>query len=175
MLRDPSVRILLYSLFLTMAAAAPALAHSELEGASPAEGERLGQAPTEVRLTFSEPVEAAFSPLEVYDAAGSRVDGDDAQSDPGDPGVVSVSLQEGLPAGPYAVRWTVTSADGDPVSGEYSFEVGASSETAPGTTGADAGELSETGGSGSIVPYAGLGIFAVAVLGLFLRGRARRR
>ena len=180
MSRSPWLRILLCSVCLSVLAASPALAHAELENATPAEGESLGRAPAEVRLTFAEPVEAAFSPIEVYDAEGERVDGDDARSDPNDPSVVVASLQEGLPTGSYTVRWTVTSADGDPVSGEYSFSVGESQQGA--ATARPEGEaspssgsasLTETGGFGSIPLYAGLALCAVVALGLSLRGRGR--
>ena len=179
MSRVPWIRVVLCWICLTIIAAAPALAHAELASATPAEGESLGQAPTEVRLTFAEPVEAAFSPIEVYDAEGNRVDGDDARSDPGDPSVVVASLQEGLPAGSYTVRWTVTSADGDPVSGEYSFSVGESQPAA--TTGAEgeaepasgSASLTDTGGFGSIPLYAGVALCVVVALGLSLRGRGR--
>lgn len=176
------LRILLCALCLTLLAAAPALAHADLESAVPAEGEKLDEAPTQVRLSFSEPVEAAFSPIEVYDSEGDRVDGDDAGLDPNDPGVVVASLQAGLPAGSYTVQWSVTSADGDPVSGEYSFDVSTTSETAPGTTeaggaeeasGSSGGALTETGGLGSIPIYAGLALCVIVLLGLSLRGRVR--
>lgn len=168
------LKVMVCSLCLTVAAAAPALAHAELESATPAEGENLGEAPTEVRLSFAEPVEAAFNPIEVYDQAGVRVDGDDAASDPDDPSVVVASLQEGLPAGSYTVQWTVTSADGDPVSGEYSFGVDASAGTVEETSEPGGGELTGTGGSGLVPVYAGLALCCVAVLlGLALRARGR--
>jgi methionine-rich copper-binding protein CopC len=161
--------------------AAPALAHAELESAAPAEGEELVRAPDEVRLSFVEPVEASFRPIEVYDSDGDRVDGDDARSDPNDPSTVVASVQEGLPAGSYTVRWIVTSADGDPVSGEYAFSVSESSETA-GATRAKGEEavpssgdesLTDTGGFGSLWLYAGLTLCVIVVLGLSLRGRGR--
>ncbi|WP_166397040.1 copper resistance CopC family protein [Rubrobacter marinus] len=175
---------------MTVVAAVPALAHAELESAAPAEGESLEQAPSEVRLSFGEPVEAAFNPVEVYDSGGNRVDGDDGRSDPNDARVVVASLREELPAGSYTVEWTVTSADGDPVSGEYSFDVAASSSQAADTTQEDqaggapvepeeaasrsGGEGStETGGFGSGTLYAALALGVVVLLGLSLRGRGR--
>ncbi len=177
------LRILVCSICLTAVAATPALAHAELESATPAEGQQLEQAPSEVRLSFAEPVEAAFSPIEVYDSEGNRVDGDDARSDPNDASVVAASLQEGLPAGSYTVEWTVTSADGDPVSGEYSFNVAASSQAVAGTTQQPAGEpstsgsggegLTETSGVGSVTLYAALALGVLVLLGLSLRRRGR--
>ncbi len=87
--------VLVCSLCLTMVAAAPALAHAELESAVHAGGRRQGQMSTRDSLSFAEPVEAAFSPIEVYDQEGNRVDGDDARSDPDDGRVVLTSLREG--------------------------------------------------------------------------------
>ena len=181
MVRFRWMRVLLCSICLTMLAATPALAHAELESATPADGETLGQAPTEVRLSFAEPVEAAFSPVEVYGPDGARVDGDDGGLDPNDPSVVVASLQPGLPAGAYTVQWTVTSADGDPVSGEYSFGVSAPAGSASGSTqgpaetpGSGGEGLAETGGFGSAAIYAGLALCAFVLLGLLsLRGRGR--
>lgn len=167
------LRVLVCSICLTTVAASPAFAHAELESAAPSEGEELGRAPGEVRLSFAEPVEAAFSPMEVYDSEGNRVDGDDARLDPNDPSVVVASLQRGLPAGSYTVEWAVTSVDGDPVSGEYSFSVRTSSEAPPGATQSGGGELTRTGGFGSIALYAGLALCALALVGLLLRGRGR--
>lgn len=43
-----------------------ASAHAELESASPAEGGTIMSAPTEVILTFTEPVEVRFSLFKVY-------------------------------------------------------------------------------------------------------------
>lgn len=53
---------------------APALAHTQLLQADPGDGATLTRAPDQVELRFSEPVEAEFSPLEVYDGQGTRVD-----------------------------------------------------------------------------------------------------
>lgn len=181
MSRDRWLRALLCSICLVLASSSPAFAHAELESATPAEGEELAQAPGEVRLSFAEPVEATFSPIEVYDSDGDRVDGDDARSDPNDPSTVVASVREGLPAGSYTVRWSVTSADGDPVSGEYAFSVSDPSEAAAATRAEGEGAaspsgdepLSDTGGFGSVPLYAGLVLCALAALGLSLRGRGR--
>ena len=102
---------------------APALAHAQLLGSEPAAGDRLRESPDQVRLRFSEPVEAEFSPLEVYDSGGDRVDEDDARVDPDDAKVVLVGLGEELPEGSYTVDWRVTSIDGHVVDGTYEFAV----------------------------------------------------
>ena len=109
--------------------AGPALAHAELLRTRPSDGQTLSEQPGEVRLFFDEPVRAEFDPIKVTDEEGNRVDGEDARTLPNDPGVVVASLGV-LPEGSYAVEWRVTSADGDPISGDYGFAVDASAAVA---------------------------------------------
>jgi hypothetical protein len=76
-----------------------------------------------VQLRFNEPVEAAFSPLKVSDQQSNRVDEDNARISSNDARLLVVDLKEELPKGSYTVDWHVTSADGHPVNGTYSFVV----------------------------------------------------
>ena len=68
----------------------------------PDDGANLKQVPEEVRIRFNEPVEAEFSPLEVYNSEGRRVDRADAGVDPDNPRVVRTSLED-LSEGTYTV------------------------------------------------------------------------
>lgn len=43
-----------------------ALAHAELQGSTPGDGERLSTAPTEIELVFSEAIQLDFSTFKVY-------------------------------------------------------------------------------------------------------------
>jgi methionine-rich copper-binding protein CopC len=45
-----------------------------LLSATPADGAKLTKAPSEVAFTFSEPLDGAYSRIEIYDACGRRVD-----------------------------------------------------------------------------------------------------
>ncbi len=108
---------------------APVLAHAVLLRAEPAGGTALPQAPAEVHLRFNEPVEAAFTPVAVYNRQGVRVDRGNARIDPTDHRYLTVGLPE-LPAGFYTVTYRVTSADGHPVQGAYGFTVGAAQPAA---------------------------------------------
>jgi methionine-rich copper-binding protein CopC len=101
---------------------APALAHARLLQESPASGASLEEPPEQVRLRFSEPVDAEFDPLRVFDAEGNRVDEDDARVDPDDARVLVVGLKD-LPWGSYRVEWRVTSVDGHIVEDAYAFNV----------------------------------------------------
>lgn len=158
--------------------AAPVLAHAELLRATPAEGGTLSEQPGEVRLVFDEPVRAEFAPVKVTDAGGDRVDDGEADTSTRDPDVVVAPLGE-LPAGDYTVEWRVTSADGDPISGEYRFSVdesavgGSAGEGNGGPNGGPSG--GEEAGSGGVSAGLILGVLVVggiAVAGFVkLRGR----
>lgn len=161
----------------------PAFAHAQVLERDPAPGSSPAAAPAQVRLSFTEPVEAAFDPIKVFDERGERVDETSARVEPGDPDTLVADLQE-LPAGVYAVDWRVTSVDGHVVSGEYEFYI---TDAAAGPSEADrassliqgqAASLEETAGLSPTALYsvASVGIAAVvllvlAVVALLRRGR----
>lgn len=110
---------------------APAAAHAVLEESAPASGAVLASAPATVTLRFDESVTTVPTSLRVFGPSGQRVD-DGALARPGgDSTRVSVGLKGSLPDGTYLVSWRVVSADSHPVSGAYSFSVGAASATPP--------------------------------------------
>jgi methionine-rich copper-binding protein CopC len=109
---------------------APVLAHARLLQEEPAEGATLANSPHRVELRFSEPVEAEFSPLEVRNSEGERVDKDNARVDPDDARVLVIDLKE-LAEGSYTVQWRVTSIDGHVVQGRYTFAVTDAGEDQP--------------------------------------------
>jgi len=107
-----------------LAGVAAARAHALLIGATPAENSQLAQAPAQIELFFSEPLESALSTIEVFDEAGARRDIDGTRLDPADPTRLTVSLRA-LPAGQYSVVWRVASTtDGHVTEGGYAFSVG---------------------------------------------------
>ena len=182
----PFAVLIAASVLWALALGGPALAHAGLERASPEDDETVPRPPQEVRLTFNETVRAEFDPLEVYGPGGERVDAGDAGTDPEDPAAVAVPLKEGLPAGDYRVEWRVTSADGDPIDGEYRFTArGGAPEVAnseggdgPGggqaPKGTDGGPGSSAASNGQAVVYgaAGVAIVVLAAVALLLRRRA---
>ncbi len=113
--------VLAAALGLVLAPAA-VLAHSFLERAEPRAGSTLKAAPAEVRLRFTERLEAAFSTVRVTDEAGKRVDRGEAQMDTGAPRELRVPL-EPLGPGRYAVHWRVLSVDSHVVEGSFTFRV----------------------------------------------------
>ena len=114
---------------------ATASAHALLEATSPERGARLERVPEQVSLRFSEPVEAEFGSVRVFDARGREVQ-DGRVFHPGGRGAeVAVRLRDGLSDDGYTVTYRVISADSHPVSGGFVFVAG--DGTAPATTVAD--------------------------------------
>ena len=102
-----------------------ALAHAYLVHADPPPGSTLAQAPTQLRLTFSEQVDSAFSQLHVLNARRATVDPGDGAVATDDPRAMVVSLQPGLADGVYTVAWRTLSADdGHSESGAYTLVFG---------------------------------------------------
>jgi copper resistance protein C len=100
-----------------------ALAHAFLDHAVPAVGATVAQAPTEVTLWFTQPLEPAFAGCAVSNAAGERVDTGQVAVDPKDPQELHVPLKA-LPPGEYKVSWHVVSVDTHRTIGDFSFTVG---------------------------------------------------
>ncbi|MFF9814627.1 copper resistance CopC/CopD family protein [Streptomyces sp. NPDC014006] len=160
-----------------LAGAAPASAHAALTGSDPQQGAVVKQAPARVSLTFSEKVALNDDALRVLDPKGKRVDD-------GKPSEVSgttyaVALHSGLPDGTYTVTYQVVSADSHPVSGAYTFSIGAPSQTSVSVGGQTAGGGVVGGlyGFGRYVSYAGFIVMtggAAFVLACWRRGTGVR-
>jgi copper resistance protein C len=99
-----------------------ALAHAFLDHAVPSVGATVAQAPAEVTLWFTEPLEPAFSGIAVTKAAGERVDTRTATIDPKDRQELHVPLKQ-LASGDYKVSWHVVSVDTHPTQGTFTFDV----------------------------------------------------
>ena len=103
-------------------AAGPAFAHAKLLSEVPAEATATTAPVTELRLTFSEALNAAFSKVAVVDAAGT-VHEASIGLDAADAKVLVVSFAVPLAAGEYTVNWTAVSDDGHKVAGSYKLNV----------------------------------------------------
>ncbi|MFJ9679833.1 copper resistance CopC/CopD family protein [Streptomyces sp. NPDC101194] len=116
---------------LLLGGAGPASAHAALTGSDPQDGAVVDTAPKEVTLTFSEQVAMGSDSVRVLDPHGKRADTAVAPRDlrSGSTVKYGVSLHSGLPDGTYTVAWQAVSADSHPVSGAFTFSVGAPSET----------------------------------------------
>ena len=105
-----------------LAASPAAWAHAFLDHAEPRVGGATAQAPQRVTLWFTEPLEAAFSWIKVYDANGKQVDRGDKAFERGDKSVMHVSVPA-LPPGKYRVAWRALSVDTHVTEGDFTFEV----------------------------------------------------
>ncbi|MET9915705.1 copper resistance protein CopC [Streptomyces sp. NPDC006435] len=116
---------------LLLGGAGPVSAHAALTGSDPQDGAVVATAPKEVTLTFSEQVALGDDSIRILDPDGKRADTGTAPRDLGNGSVVKygVPLRTGLPDGTYTVAWQAVSADSHPVSGAFTFSVGAPSKT----------------------------------------------
>ncbi len=112
----------------TALAAAPAAAHDELVGTTPADGTTVATAPDQVVLTFAEPAVALGTQVVVTGPDGASLSQGDAQLVGS---TVVQALAAARPAGSYTVDWRVTSDDGHPVTGSFTFT--ATAATGPAT------------------------------------------
>lgn len=116
---------------LLLAGAGPASAHAALTGSDPQDGAVVATAPKEVTLTFSEAIAVGDGSIRVLDPSSKRVDTGAEPKDLSDGSTVryGVELHSGLPEGTYTVAWQAISADSHPISGAFTFSIGAPSET----------------------------------------------
>ena len=115
-------RIALLALPALLLGAPAALAHAFLDRANPSVGSTVHQPPAEVRLQFTEAIEAALSTARVEDAAGQIVSIGSARPDASDRKVLVVPVGA-LPPGRYKVVWRVLSVDTHVTSGDFRFTV----------------------------------------------------
>jgi copper resistance protein C len=97
-------------------------AHAFLDHAEPRVGSTVSTAPAEVKLWFSEPLEPAFSTIELTDAQGRRVDAEPAHVDAADPALLRVPLLR-IGPGDYTAIWRVISVDTHVTEGRFVFHV----------------------------------------------------
>ena len=111
------------TLVSVFAVAAPASAHDELVGSSPAADAKLDTLPSEIVLTYSAAIMTDGAAIAVIDADG-------ADLTTGDPVIETNTLTVPIDASArsadagYVVEWRVVSSDGHPISGTIPFTVG---------------------------------------------------
>ncbi|TBR77830.1 MAG: copper resistance protein CopC [Burkholderiaceae bacterium] len=96
-------------------------AHAQPETQTPIAG-AVVSAPQEVRISFDEALEPAFSRLIVSDARGRQVTTAKAEVDAVKHKTMRVALPA-LPAGEYQVKWVAVADDGHRTQGSYKFTV----------------------------------------------------
>ncbi|SCE66374.1 copper resistance CopC/CopD family protein [Micromonospora chokoriensis] len=118
---------------LLIAPATSASAHAVLQSSSPAASSVVPSGPSEVVLTFSESVRKVPGKIRIIAPDGSRAD----RGEPAfDNTVVTIPVSPDAGRGTYLVSFRVISADSHPVSGAFTYSVGAPS-TPPTDSGGD--------------------------------------
>ena len=98
-----------------------AFAHAHLVSSEPAANAEVAAA-TEVTIDFTEPLEPAFSRIELSDASGKSAAPAASQVDQSDAKVMHLALPQ-LTAGRYAVHWIAVATDGHRTQGNFAFIV----------------------------------------------------
>ncbi|AGP56600.1 copper resistance protein CopC [Streptomyces rapamycinicus] len=149
-----------------------ASAHAALTSTDPADGSVVKTAPREVTLNFSEGVLLSGDSVRVLDPKGKRVDTGKTAHVDGKSSTAAAGLHSGLPDGTYTVAWKAVSEDSHPVSGAFTFSIGAPSKT---KAKVPTGEASDTTVSTlyGIGRYAAYGGFAALVGGCVFAGVCR--
>ncbi|MFI7609155.1 copper resistance CopC/CopD family protein [Micromonospora sp. NPDC049366] len=161
---------------LLIAPAGPASAHAVLVSSSPAASAVVPSGPSEVVLTFSESVRKVPDKIRIIAPDGSRAD----RGDPSFSGVtVTIPVDPAGGRGTYLVTFRVISADSHPVSGAFTYSVGAPSPP-PVDTGEDTRADQVVGTAVKVAKglgYAGLVLLVgpVLVLGALWPRRLDRR
>ncbi|MFG1606670.1 copper resistance CopC/CopD family protein [Actinoplanes sp. NPDC049265] len=119
-----AVRVLLLVLGLLLLPAAPASAHSSLVSSTPEGGAVLRTQPSEIVLTFNEPITALPSRTQVLAPDGKRI----SESVTADDKTLRITLRKAdRPLGTYLVSYRIISGDSHPVGNALIFSVGAPS------------------------------------------------
>ena len=158
--------------------APPAGAHAFLVSSSPPNQAVVPTQPALVRLTFNEPVDFGPHAIELLDAAGRTIETGPPLHAAGDTKTAALPLPPGLAKGTYIIAWRVVSVDSHPVSGGFSFSIGAPSAevTAHGRTSSRAVNVADA--VSRTLAFAGLALTvggACLLLLLWPAGRASRR
>jgi len=99
-----------------------AFGHAFLDKATPGVGATVDVAPAEVKIAFTDDVNAKESGIEVMDAAGKEVDKQDVHLDGETKDTLAVSVKT-LSVGTYTVKWHAMCPDGHKTEGTFEFTV----------------------------------------------------
>jgi methionine-rich copper-binding protein CopC len=97
-------------------------AHAFLDEAVPKVGSSVSAPPKEIRITYTQPVEPAFSHIQLYDGQGQQVATGTAATDPANPQVLIVPVTGAMAPGHYEVKWDVVSVDTHHTDGHFPFD-----------------------------------------------------
>ncbi len=148
--------------------AGTASAHDTLVATSPAASSTVPTVPGSITLTFDQPALALGTQLVVTGPGGPVQTGAARAVD----NTVTQSVQPGAPAGRYAVLWRVTSVDGHPVSGRFTFTA---KQPAPGVRPQHVRAPTQRTAGQRSVPWLPIVLAAVLVGAVAIRATVRSR
>ncbi|WP_051404853.1 copper resistance CopC family protein [Bacillus cihuensis] len=111
----------LTAILLAMSISTSAFAHSHIGGSNPADGDVVTEPLNEIVLEFDGKIEQG-SYIDVKNSKGQAIDLQEITI--GD-GKLIGTVAEPLPNDEYQVNWSIISADGHPLEGNFSFTVNA--------------------------------------------------
>jgi len=131
------MRAFVLAVLMLLVLAPSAGAHATIIRTTPSDRAVVASQPRTVQIRWTEAVDLGPDSVRLLDATGGEIDTPKATHAGGDRATAVLQLPAGLEDGTYIVSWRVTSADSHPVSGAFSFSIGAPSaivvSTEPGT------------------------------------------
>ncbi len=127
---------------MALAGAGAASAHAARIATDPVENASLTQGPARVSATFNEELQPEFAAMTVVGPDGNLWSTGDPQIQGA---VIGVGVRPLGPAGTYTVNYRVTSADGHPLAGSWSFRLTVAATGTPGPAAAKPAEPSDGG------------------------------
>lgn len=116
-----SLTLIIAASLVGILAGTQAFAHAFLSHAEPGVGTTVNASPSQLQLTFTEDIVAAFSGVRVATAGGAPVSAGKAVVGPAD--TLRVRLAHALKPGTYVVSWHVVSVDTHHTQGTYKFTI----------------------------------------------------
>jgi len=153
---------------MALAGAPVAAAHAARIAADPADNAALAKGPQRVSATFNEQLQQEFAAMTVVGPDGNLWSTGDPQVQGA---VIAVGVRPLGPAGTYTVNYRVTSADGHPVSGAWSFRL---TVAATGTPGPPAARSTDSRDDGAIPVWPFL-VAGALIIGGGILWAARRK
>lgn len=132
----------LLAVFLVLFTIPNVEAHAALESSTPATGEVVAEAPSQITVRFTEPLERSYSQLQLFDNQGNEVPGTSLR--PGDDEYTMVlDMPPDVSNGTYSVLWrTLSAADGHTAQNYFAFTIGSDADVAPVTIPSSGQDLS---------------------------------
>lgn len=153
---------------MALAGAPIASAHAARIASDPPENAALTQGPPRVSATFNEQMQPEFAAMTVVGPDGNLWSTGEPQVQGA---VLSVGVRPLGPAGTYTVNYRVTSADGHPVSGSWSFRLTVAATGTPGPSAAKPAESATDDG----IPVWPFLVAGALIIGGGIVWTARRR